>query len=242
MFVSSADPSVGTALTREKSKESLAILAERTRPTSSSQTRLLPVAAPLDGLFPDRSLRRGSTIVVTGGGAVGGGVTLALALVARASQAGSWCAAVGIPGMGAVAARDLGIDLVRFALVPRPGPAWAEATAAMIDGADLVVLRPPFPPRPAMARRLIARAKERRAILIVLPGRAGWPECPDLRLTIDAIHWDGIGTGEGYLRRRRMTVTATGRRSATRPVVQQLWLPSPTGSIESLEASATAGG
>ncbi|HEV3266419.1 MAG TPA: hypothetical protein VG014_12910 [Acidimicrobiales bacterium] len=242
MFVSSADPSVGTALTREKSKESLAILAERTRPTSSSQTRLLPVAAPLDGLFPDRSLRRGSTIVVTGGGAVGGGVTLALALVARASQAGSWCAAVGIPGMGAVAARDLGIDLVRFALVPRPGPAWAEATAAMIDGADLVVLRPPFPPRPAMARRLIARAKERRAILIVLPGRAGWPECPDLRLTIDAIHWDGIGTGEGYLRRRRMTVTATGRRSATRPVVQQLWLPSPTGSIESLEASAPAGG
>jgi len=240
MFVSSADPSVGTALTRGKSKESLAILAERTRPTSSSQTRLLPVAAPLDGLFPDRSLRRGSTIVVTGGGAVGGGITLALALLARASQAGSWCAAVGIPGMGAVAARDLGIDLVRFALVPRPGPAWAEATAAMIDGADLVVLCPPFPPRPAMARRLIARAKERRAILIVLPGRAGWPEYPDMRLTIDAVHWDGIGTGEGYLRRRRMTVTATGRRSATRPVVQQLWLPSPTGSIESIEATAEA--
>jgi hypothetical protein len=249
MFVSSADPSVGTALTREKSKESLAILAERTRPTSSSQTRLLPVAAPLDGLFPDRSLRRGSTVVVTGGGTVGrtdgargggpvgGGVTLALALLARASQAGSWCAAVGIPGVGAVAAGDLGIDLVRFALVPRPGPAWAEATAAMIDGADLVVLCPPFPPRPAMARRLIARAKERRAILIVLPGRAGWPECPDMRLTIDAVHWDGIGSGEGYLRRRRMTVTATGRRSATRPVVQQLWLPSPTGSIESIGAA-----
>ncbi|HEY1990349.1 MAG TPA: hypothetical protein VGG43_12850 [Acidimicrobiales bacterium] len=243
MFVSSADPPVGIALTREKTRESLAILAERTRPTSSSQTRLLPVAPPLDALFPDRSLRRGSTIVVTDGGtagAVGGGVTLALALVARASQAGSWCAAVGIPGMGAVAARDLGIDLVRFALVPWPGPAWAEATAAMIDGADLVVLCPPFPPRPAMARRLIARAKERRAILIVLPGRAGWPECPDLRLAIDAVHWDGIGTGEGYLRQRRMTVTATGRRSATRPVVRQLWLPSPTGSIESVEATATA--
>jgi len=35
-------------------------------------------------------------------------------------------------------------------------------------------------------------------------------------------------------------VTATGRRSATRPVVQQLWLPSPTGSIESIEATAEA--
>jgi hypothetical protein len=247
MFVSSADPSISTALTREKGKESLAILAERTRPTSSSQTRLLPVAAPLADLFPDRSLRRGSTIVVagapsradgtSGGGTVSGGVTLALALVAGASHAGSWSAAIGIPGVGAVAARDLGIDLVRFALVPRPGAAWAEATAAMIDGADLVVLCPPFPPRPAMARRLIARAKERRAVLIVVPGRAGWPEGPDLRLTIDAVHWDGIGSGEGYLRRRRMTVTATGRRSATRPVRQHLWLPSPTGSIETLAAS-----
>jgi hypothetical protein len=257
MFVSSADPPVDIALTRKNSKESLALLAERTRPTSSSQTRLLPVAAPLADLFPDRSLRRGSTIVVTGttgrtdgtsgGGAVSGGVTLALALLAGASQAGSWSAAVGIPGVGAVAARDLGIDLVRFALVPRPGASWAEATAAMIDGADLVVLCPPFPPRPAMAGRLIARAKERRAILIVVPGRAGWPEGPDLRLTIDAIHWDGIGSGEGYLRRRRMAVTATGRRSATRPVCQHLWLPSPTGSIESIEtatdpASAAPGG
>jgi hypothetical protein len=250
MFVSSADPPVSTTLTRENSKESLAALAERTRPTASSQTRLLPVAPPLAGLFPDRSLRRGSTIVVTGagtpgradgtrgGGSVSGGITLALALLAGASQAGSWSAAIGIPGVGAVAARDLGIDLDRFALVPRPGAAWAEATAAMIDGADLVVLCPPFPPRPAMARRLIARARERRAVLIVVPGRAGWPEGPDLRLTIDAVHWDGIGNGEGYLRRRRMTVTATGRRSATRPIQQPLWLPSPTGSIESLTATS----
>jgi len=250
MFVSLASPRAGSALTREMSRESLVILAERTRPISSSQTRLLPVAAPLADLFPDRSLRRGSTIVVTGtgtvgregttgGGTVSGEISLALALLAQASQAGSWCAAIGLPDVGAVASHGLGVDLVRFALVPRPGPVWAEAAAAMIDGTDLVVLCPPFPPRPAMARRLIARAKERRAVLIVVPGRAGWPECPDMRLTIDAIHWDGIGSGEGYLRRRRMTVTATGRRSAARPVQQHLWLPSPTGSIE---GTASTGG
>src|ERR1017187_4973770 len=92
MFVSLAGPRVGSALTRETSRESLVILAERTRPTSSSQTRLLPVAAPLADLFPGRGLRRGSTIVVTGtgtrgragttgGGTVSGEITLALALL-----------------------------------------------------------------------------------------------------------------------------------------------------------------
>lgn len=231
-------------MTRDGKRESLALLAERIRPASSSQTRLLPVVEPLVDLFPDRSLRRGSTIVVAGGGAsgridgtstrgtAGGETTLAMALLVRASQAGSWCAVIGLPDVGAVATHDLGVDLARFALVPRPGHAWAEAAAAMIDGTDLVVLCPPFPPRPAMARRLIARAKERRAVLVIVAGATEWPECPDIRLHIDAIRWDGVGRGEGYLRRRRMTVTATGRRSAARPTQRHLWLPSPTGSIE----------
>ena len=168
---------------REQASESLALLAERARPVSSSQTRLLPVLPPLVDLFPDGSLRRGSTIVVTGlatagGPRPGGGISLALALLAAASAAGSWCALVGLPGLGAVAAHDIGIDLARLAVVPRPGAAWAEATAALIDGIDLVVLCPPFPPRPAMARRLVARARERRSVLVVVPGRPGGPSPP----------------------------------------------------------------
>ena len=213
----------------DRARESLALLAERTRPVSSSRTQLLPVAPSLAGLFPDGSLRRGSTIVVTGlaadggrpgpagGAGAGGGISLALALLAAASGAGSWCALVGLPGLGAVAAHDLGIDLARLAVVPRPGTAWAEVTAAVIDGVDLVVLCPPFPPRPAMARRLVARARERRSVLVVMPGRHGWPEHPDVHLRVSDLRWDGVGAGEGYLRRRRMTVTATGRRSAARP-------------------------
>jgi hypothetical protein len=101
----------------------------------------------------------------------------------------------------------------------------------LIDGVDLVVVRPPFPPRPAMARRLVARARDRRAVLVVVPGRAGWPEPPDLQLEIGDGHWDGVGTGEGFLRQRRVTVAATGRRSAARPRRQCLWLPSPTGAV-----------
>jgi len=101
----------------------------------------------------------------------------------------------------------------------------------VIDGVDLVVLCPPFPPRRAMARRLVARARERRSVLVVVPGRAGWPDPPDLCLTVGEARWDGAGTGEGFLSRRRMTVTATGRRSAARPRHHQLWLPSTTGAL-----------
>jgi hypothetical protein len=197
------------------------------------------VLPPLVDLFPDGSLRRGSTIVVSGlavaggqGGDTGGGISVALALLAAASGGGSWCALVGLPGLGAVAAHDMGVDLARLAMVPHPGPAWAEVTAALIGGIDLVVLCPPFPPRPAMARRLVARTRERRAILVVVPGRSGWPEPADMHLRVADMHWDGVGTGEGYLHRRLMTVTATGRRSAVRPRHHHLWMPSTTGAVE----------
>ena len=216
-------------------RESLAVLAERARPTSSSESQLLPVIPPLLGLFPGGGLRRGTSIVVADDGrasATTSGLTLCLSLLGAASSAGSWCAAVGICGLGAVAADDLGIDLTRLVLLPSPGPKWAESTAVLLEGVDVVVLCPPFPVRPAMARRLLARTRDRGAILIVVPGQAGWPECPDMRLSVGNTRWDGIGKGDGHLRRRRVTVTATGRRSAARPRQQDLWLPSTAGSVE----------
>jgi hypothetical protein len=244
MFVSPIDPSLVRpdegGPDRDRARESLALLAERARPVSSSQTRLLPVLPPLAGLLPDGGLRRGSTVVVNGlvgdgaGGPAGSGgdISLALALVAAASAAGSWCGLVGLVGLGAVAAHDIGIDLSRLAVIPRPGAAWAEVTAAMIDGVDLVVLCPPFPPRRAMVRRLVARTRERRSVLVVVPGRSGWPECPDLQLSVRDMGWEGVGPGgAGYLARRRMTVTSAGRRSAARPRQHHLWLPSGTGAV-----------
>ncbi len=242
MFVSVADlrPGAGRApggdpAQRDSARAALAHLAERARPVTSSRSRLLPVAPPLAGLFPDGALQRGSTIAVTGdplGDDPGPGVvSMAMALVAAASAAGSWCAFAGVGDLGAVSAHDLGIDLERLSLVPRPGVAWAEVTGALLDGVDMVVLHPPFPPRPAMVRRLVAKARERRSVLMVLPGRAGWPEHPDLRLEVGRLRWDGAGTGEGYLRRRRLTVTAAGRRASGRPRRCDLWLPTAAGGV-----------
>jgi hypothetical protein len=250
MFVSVAEPRPSTGRPagapgdREATRAALSLLAERARPITSSRSRLLPVVPPLAGLFPEGGLRRGSTIMVTGdprarpgadpvGDPEAGVVSLALAMVAAASAAGSWCAFAGVGDLGALAAHDLGVDLERLSLVPRPGVAWAEVTAALLEGVDLVVLRPPFPPRPAMVRRLVARARDRRSVLVALPGRAGWPEPPDLRLVVGPLRWDGAGTGEGYLRRRRLTVTAAGRRDAGRPRRSELWLPSDRGEVAS---------
>ena len=219
----------------------LASLAELTRPLVSSRSRLLPVPAPLAGLLPDGALRRGTTLVV-GDGRRGGGAertagerSLALALVAAASASGAWCSLVGWADLGAEAAEALGIDLTRLAVVPCPGPAWAEAAAALLEGVDVVVVCPPVPPRPTMARRLAARARERRAVLVVVPGRAGWPEGADLVLRVDDATWDGAESGLGPLRRRRMTVAAGGRGQAGRSVRCRLWLPDGDGTVRAAE-------
>lgn len=169
-----------------------------------------------------------------GAAGAAGEQTLALALVAAASAAGSWCALIGWEGLGVEAADALGVDLTRLAVVPRPGPAWAETTAAFLDGVDLVVLCPPSPPRPAMARRLVARARERRAVLMVLPGRSGWPEAADLQLHIEDPTWEGAESGRCALRRRQAAVVAVGRRQAGQPTRCRLWLPDADGSVRAV--------
>jgi hypothetical protein len=204
-----------------------AALAELIRPASGTDEagvhRVLPVLPELSGLLPSRGLRRGSTVAVaTGPTAPGsGGTSLLLALLAAASRAGSWCAVVGVPELGALAAAESGIALDRLALVPNPGPDWPTVVAALIDGVDVVVTAVPAPVSPSIASRLAARARQRGSVLVPF----GHWDRADVTLQVVRGRWDGLGAGHGRLRRREVTITARGRGAAARPREVTVWMP-----------------
>jgi hypothetical protein len=201
--------------------------------TTLAGERLLPVVPALQPLLPGHGLRRGSTVTV------GRSAALALALVAGASAAGSWVAAVGLPDLGMVAAAEAGVDLERLALVPAPGArAWPAVVAALLDAVDVVLVRSP-PGLPAgQARRLAARARERGAVLVPL---GAWSVAPDLWLVVAASDWQGLGQGHGRLVARRVEVVAGGRGPAALERRASLWLPAPDGTITLAPAAAAAG-
>ncbi|HEY3604018.1 MAG TPA: hypothetical protein VGL04_05060 [Sporichthyaceae bacterium] len=189
---------------------------------------VLPVVAALRPLLSGGGLRKGSTVEVgltgpvslgharrdEGGDAAGyrervtaGGSTLALLLLAEASATGSWCALVGAPGIGLAAAAEAGVDLARLALIPAPGRAWSRVVGALVDGFDLVAVRPPERFTPGDARALAGRARHHGSVLVSL---GPWPGA-DLRLSCDDLAWAGLGAGHGRLRSRRLQVSARGR-------------------------------
>jgi hypothetical protein len=231
MFAFSTD---GPAVPR--SKELPIGLADRVRPHTPVAGRLLPIPPALVPLFPDGALRRGTTITVSGQPGHGA-TTLALALLAAASQGGSWCAAVGLADPGVVATAELGVDLRRVVFVPHPGSGWAEAAGDLLPGVDVVLVRPPGRARQTAARHLVARARERQAALVVLVDHpSSWPEGGDLALHVGAMEWQGVGRGHGHLRGRRAEVRVSGRRAAGRAVECSLWLPADSGEVTAVAA------
>jgi hypothetical protein len=175
----------------------------------------LPVAGPLAHLLPEGALHRGGTLVVSGS------TSLVLALVARASREGSWVAVVGLPGVGVLAAQQSGVALDRLALVPRPGPDGPTVLAALIDGVDLVLVGAGVALADSDRRRLMARARERGAVLL---STVRWPGA-QLVLTAEPAGWTGLGVGYGHLRSHRLTVTRSGRGGADRTVLAEVVLP-----------------
>jgi hypothetical protein len=188
--------------------------------------RVLPVVPELSGLLPGRGLRRGSTVAVATGRAApaSGGTSLVLALLAAASRSGSWCAVVGVPALGAVAAAESGIVLERLALIPDPGPEWPTVVAALIDGVDVVVMAVPGPVSGSVAGRLAARARQRGSVLVPFGQWTG----ADVMLQVTDGRWEGLAAGRGRLRRRKVTVLARGRGAAARPKEVTMWMPGVT--------------
>ncbi|HEU0131959.1 MAG TPA: hypothetical protein VFQ85_13295 [Mycobacteriales bacterium] len=194
-------------------------LRERLAQPPSRPDEVLPVREPLDALFPRRGLVRGSVVSVEGS------LWLALAVAAAASEAGSWCAVVGMRDLGAAAAAECGIDLNRLVLVPSPGGQWATVVAALLDGFDLVLVEPSRDVRAGEARRLAARARERRSVL--MPLGPAWPETVDLRLRVDDSSFSGLQRGYGRIAARHCRIASYGRGAAARERRVTTSLPQP---------------
>ncbi|MFN8016768.1 MAG: cytochrome c [Acidimicrobiales bacterium] len=207
----------------------LRLLGDRVRPLSAAAERLLPVPEPLAPLLPLGGLQRGAVVASTGAAAT----SFALALAGPTTQAGSWVAVVGLADLGLLAAAELGVCLERALLVAEPEPArWAPTVAALLDAVDLVLVRPPGRLAPSVHRRLVARARERGAVLLQVGGPVdAWGEQPDLAVRTGRPRWEGVERGHGRLRARRVEVEVAGRRAAVRTRRGALWLPGPDGRL-----------
>lgn len=192
--------------------------------------RVLPAVEPLATLLPEGGLVRGRAVSCQGSAAM----SLAVSLAVGPTAAGSWLAVVGVPTFGLEAAEELGIPLERVVRVdpgssPRAiGEQWAELTAAVLDGFEVVVAEVPQRLTAGLARKVQARLKAREAVLITLgnPGSLS----VDVELHASDPRWEGVDAGAGYLRRRKVEVTSSGRR-VPQPRHASLWLPGPGGTI-----------
>jgi hypothetical protein len=193
-----------------------AITSARDADQTHTDFQLVPELA---ALIPGGCLRPGSTVGVTGST---GRTSLLLQLLAGPMAQGRWAGVIGMPELGAQSGVEHGVPLNHLALIPDPGNSWLDVTAALLDSVELVVLRPPLSAssnsrcRPSDARRLLARARQRHSILIVVDPTE-WPDQPDLLFTAEAVRWYGVSDGYGALRAQTITVQASGRRLGGRP-------------------------
>lgn len=225
---------------RADERAALSLLAQRLRPTALAREELLALAPPLAELIGTPGLGRGSTLVVEAAPGVSGASSLALCLLAGPAAEGATCAVVGLPGLGLLAAAEFGVVLERLVVVPEPGRRSAAAVAALLEGFDVVLAGFPAGLPGATARRLSARAKERRSVLIVAgrgvgapsvsgPARS-WGEAPEARLVAVASTWHAAGAPcgaplLGLFADREVEVVARRRRAAPEEVRQRLLLP-----------------
>ena len=160
--------------------------------------------------------------------------SLAIALMAGPSTDGAWCGIVGSAELGLEAAAAAGVELRRTILVPDPGDAWLEVTAALIDVLGVVVLRAPSHVSDGEVARLSARLRQRGAILIAW---GDWPRC-EARLTMRDAQWGGLGQGHGHLQARQVTVDVQRGTAPARS--GRLWLPDTDLAIRRVESGSPA--
>jgi hypothetical protein len=181
----------------------------------------LPVLPALRELLPRGALARGSVVAAAEFG------LLCLALAAGASADGAWCGIAGIPEAGVLAATGLGLDVERTLLVPDPGPAWPQVVASLLDGCELVLVRPPGGVPAQVRQRLEATLRRGRGVLLVA---GDWPGA-QVRLRVVSQRWTGLGDGHGRLRACCAEVVVDGRGEAAMTRTRWLWLPAEDGRV-----------
>jgi|HubBroStandDraft_1064217.scaffolds.fasta_scaffold18254_3 hypothetical protein len=216
------------------------------RAVSVMSAGTLPVLPALRELLPRGALARGSVVTVAEFG------LLILALAAGASADGAWCGIAGVPEAGVLAAAGLGLDAERTLLVPDPGHAWPQVVASLLDGCELVLLRPPSPAQGTrgtpgaqgaqgargaqgahaahgaqVRQRLEATLRRARGVLLVV---GDWPGA-QVRLRVLTQGWTGLGDGHGRLRACCAQVVADGRGGAAMTRTRWLWLPGEDGRV-----------
>jgi hypothetical protein len=202
----------------------------------------LPVTPGLRSLLPG-GLRRGSTIAVTSS------ISLLLALLGPSSAEGAWAALIGMPTISAEAAAEAGLELSRLAVITPPpegswnSATWVSAVGALLDAVDIVVARPGVlgtRMSDGEARRITARARSKDAVLVLFGQHSTtWPAL-EVTLSAQHGHWSGIGTGQGRITGRRLSVSAAGRGRSARGDRTELWLPEASRSPASCTTASQA--
>lgn len=189
-------------------------LQERINQMQASRldSKRLPTVPALARILPGGGLQSGGSYSVRNS------AVLAMALLAGPSAQGAWCGVVGLPEFSVEAAQEFGINLDRLILIPAPGSQWLTVTAALVDVVSVILTRAPEHLAPSDTARLKARLRQRGAALITL---GSWQQS-DSTLGVAESAWEGLGSGTGHLRARRMKITAT--HPSGRPRHAYLWL------------------
>lgn len=140
-------------------------------------------------------------------------------MLAGPSGAGAWCSVIGLPTFSIEAAESFGIALDKLVLVPNPGDQWLSVTAAMVDVVSVILTRAPKQVAPSDVSRLMARVRRKGTALVTM---GAWPQS-DASLSVTGSNWQGLGSGTGHLRSRRMRITASASNGRSRTA--DLWLP-----------------
>lgn len=182
---------------------------------------VLPVHPALARLLPGGGLRPGAAYVL------GSSSALLLAFMAGPSQAGAWCAAIGMPELGAEAGERAGVELARLVLIPDPGPRWLAVVATLAEVMPVVAVRPPARAKDADVARLGARLRDRGTVLLV---QGSWPQA-EASIELSDPTWAGLGQGHGHLAGREVTMTVRSRRWPV-PRHGRIVLPGADGGVE----------